>query len=178
MDADDAEDGAERSSDDEDAAAGGTAEPETGQPDETITVHVCGAVVSPGVYVLPAGSRVADAVEAAGGMAENAAADYENLAAELEDAQKIVILTAEEAETDPYGLLGTVFGDSDGTELVNINTADAQRLQTLPGIGSVRAEAIIAYRRAHGAFASVEDIRNVSGIGAATWEGIRDLITV
>ncbi len=156
---------------------------------EMITVHVCGAVMSPGVYELPAGSRLADAVEAAGGFREDAAQDHENLASELSDAQKIVILTDEEAETDPYGLSsvagvpaahegGTNSGNPNIPELININTADAALLQTLPGIGRVKAEAIIAYRRTHGAFSSEEEIQNVSGIGAATWEEIRDLITV
>ena len=154
---------------------------EAGSPDAgdgRITVHVCGAVVSPGVYVLPAGSRVADAVEAAGGMTPEAAADHENLAMPVTDAQKIVILTAEEAGTDPYGLSEICFGDSEIAGLININTATAAELETLPGIGSVKAEAIIAWRRRHGGFASIEDIRNVSGIGDATWEDIRDLITV
>ena len=128
--------------------------------------------------MLPAGSRVADAVEAAGGMTPEAAADHENLAMPVTDAQKIVILTAEEAGTDPYGLSEMRFGDSEITGLININTASAAELETLPGIGSVKAEAIIAWRRRHGGFASIEDIRNVSGIGDATWEDIRDLITV
>ena len=174
---------------DEDAAETGSAEvgsdesgsDEAGSPDAgdgRITVHVCGAVVSPGVYVLPAGSRVADAVEAAGGMTPEAAADHENLAMPVTDAQKIVILTAEEAGTDPYGLSEICFGDSEIAGLININTATAAELETLPGIGSVKAEAIIAWRRRHGGFASIEDIRNVSGIGDATWEDIRDLITV
>ena len=174
---------------DEDAAETGSAETgadeaETAEAgaadagDARITVHVCGAVVSPGVYVLPAGSRVADAVEAAGGMTPEAAADHENLAMPVTDAQKIVILTAEEAGTDPYGLSEICFGDSEIAGLININTASAAELETLPGIGSVKAEAIIAWRRRHGGFASIEDIRNVSGIGDATWEDIRDLITV
>ena len=174
---------------DEDAAETGSAETgadeaETAEAgaadagDARITVHVCGAVVSPGVYVLPAGSRVADAVEAAGGMTPEAAADHENLAMPVTDAQKIVILTAEEAGTDPYGLSEICFGDSEIAGLININTATAAELETLPGIGSVKAEAIIAWRRRHGGFASIEDIRNVSGIGDATWEDIRDLITV
>ncbi len=174
---------------DEDAAETGSAETgsDEAETDEAeaadagdvrITVHVCGAVVSPGVYVLPAGSRVADAVEAAGGMTPEAAADHENLAMPVTDAQKIVILTAEEAGTDPYGLSEICFGDSEIAGLININTATAAELETLPGIGSVKAEAIIAWRRRHGGFASIEDIRNVSGIGDATWEDIRDLITV
>ena len=166
---------AEEPADSGDAESGA----DSGAPaEDRITVHVCGAVVSPGVYVLPAGSRVADAVEAAGGMTPDAAADHENLAAPVMDAQKIVILTAEEAGADPYGLAETRFGTPESPELININTADAAALETLPGIGSVKAEAIIAWRRRHGGFSSIEDIRNVSGIGPATWEDIRDLITV
>lgn len=175
IDEDAAETGsAETGSDEAETAEAGAAD----AGDARITVHVCGAVVSPGVYVLPAGSRVGDAVEAAGGMTPEAAADHENLAMPVTDAQKIVILTAEEAGTDPYGLSEICFGDSEIVGLININTASAAELETLPGIGSVKAEAIIAWRRRHGGFATIEDIRNVSGIGAATWEDIRDLITV
>ncbi|MCI8514265.1 MAG: hypothetical protein HFI93_06495 [Lachnospiraceae bacterium] len=140
----------------------------------TILVHVCGEVQSPGVYVLDAGSRIRDAVAAAGGMKENAAADYLNLARPVEDGEKIRVPDVTEIPEDLYGGLPEETKES----RVDLNTADAERLMTLPGIGKAKAAAILAYREEHGAFSSVEEIRQVSGIGEAVYEKLKEFITV
>ncbi len=131
-----------------------------------ISVHVTGAVVSPGIYDIPAGSRVADAVEAAGGFLPLADDENINLAALLEDGAQLNIEKAEFYNTG-----------GGGTSRVNINTATLDELDTLPGIGPSTAQAIIDYRRQYGNFQRADEITNVSGIGPATYERIKDLIT-
>lgn len=158
------------------------------QEPEKIYVHVCGAVVSPGVVELPVGSRVETALYAAGGFTENAAEDYVNLASKVEDGQQLYFPTIEEAETllsGSGGLLPVMeMGISGGREAVqetgkiNINTADVELLCTLPGIGEARAQDIVAYREDHGAFKRIEDIMQVSGIKQSAFDKIRDRIVV
>ena len=144
----------------------------------TILVHVCGAVNDPGVYELTEGSRVYEAVEAAGGMAEGAAEDYLNLAGTVEDGQKVYVPYLDELES------GEEYGEAQDSEdessdgLININTADKEELMTLPGIGETKAEAIIAYREENGDFACIEDIMLVSGIKEGAYAKICGLITV
>lgn len=133
-------------------------------------VYVCGAVEKPGVVSLSEGSRAEDALAAAGGFAENAKRDYVNLAEWVTDGQKLYFPTLEEAEI--------LIEQESGNGLVNINTADVDTLCTLPGIGESRAKDIIAYREAHGAFASCEDIMQVSGIKNSVYSKISDMITV
>ncbi len=137
----------------------------------TIYVYVCGAVQAPKVVELPAESRAWDALEAAGGFAAEADRNAVNLAEPLTDGQKLYFPTEEERE-----LTGSDQASSDGR--ININTADAAQLCTLPGIGTSRAEAIIAYRKQNGAFATVEEIMKVSGIKEGAFEKIKDRITV
>lgn len=149
---------------------------------EPIQVHVAGAVVRPGLYDLPEGSRVMDAIEAAGGFVAEADKNGINLAARLEDAQRLDVpfvsgYVAEEEQGFVVISEGTP-SPLAGEELVNINTASLEELDTLPGIGPTTAQKIIDYREANGAFARIEDIVNVSGIGSATFEDIKDLITV
>lgn len=159
--------------------------------EETIQVHVCGAVEKPGVYGLPAGSRVFEAVEAAGGMAEEAAEDYLNLAELLFDGAKVRVPFSEElsegkvyGEAGIYGVTGnfalenpeTFSQDKNG--LVDLNHANKEELMALPGIGEARAEAILAWREEHGAFQKPEDIMQVSGIKEAAYEKLKDKITV
>lgn len=146
-----------------------------------ILVHICGAVLAPGVYELEAGSRVYQLIELAGGFTSDAAKGYLNLAGGLYDGQKIVVPTVSEAEDDPYGekepvaeTVGSVADDG----LININTADKAQLMTLPGIGEAKALAIIARRTAHGAFQTKEEIMQVPGIKEAAYEKIKALITV
>ena len=141
----------------------------------TICVYVCGAVAQEGVYELPDGSRLADALESAGGYAENAVHGYLNLAEPLVDGERIYFPYLDEEES-----LDMASGDhsESGSGLVNINTAGADELKTLSGIGDSRAADIIAYREANGSFGSIEDLMNVSGIGESIFNKIKPYITV
>ena len=162
-----------------------------------IYVDVCGAVANPGVFQLAAGSRVFQAIEAAGGYLPEAALTCVNRAGVLTDGQQLYILTQEEMERqglDPAemakasdgqmnGLAGT--GQNTGMSAqvqqdnrININTADEAQLTTLTGIGATRAQAIIAYREENGPFAAIEDIMNVQGIKEGTFAKIKDEIVV
>lgn len=155
------------------------------QPSTSLFVHVAGEVKNPGMYELQMGSRVSDAVNAAGGMLEGADQLSINLARELSDGEQIVVLPKDEsAGSDVSGN-----GVSDGKDSVgqaastiggkiNINTASAAELTALDGIGQAIAEKIVAYRQANGSFASVENIKNVSGVGEKKFEAIKDRITV
>ncbi len=155
-----------------------------------LLVYVCGEVKTPGVYELPAGARVCDAVDAAGGFTKKASKDYWNLAEPLTDGQMISFPTKEEAvmrekyNTDGIdtgekdSAVGMSADEADSGGKININTAGIDLLTKLSGIGQTRAEAIVAYRDAHGAFSRVEDIMKVSGIKNALFEKMRDDITV
>jgi len=171
-------------------AKGETLAEETETPPEeaVLVVHICGAVRKPGVYELPKGSRLYQAVEAAGGFLEEADADFLNQAETLEDGSRIRIPTKEEAEealslgegqpfiTGGEDSGGGGSGQTDG--LVNINTAAKEELCTITGIGSSRAESIIKYRTENGNFHTVEEIMNVEGIKDGLFEKIKDRITV
>lgn len=150
------------------------ANPKAGESDfqPLICVYVCGAVVNPGVYEIPEGSRVNDALQAAGGLAENAGEEQVNLAAKVADGEQIYFPTEAEAREMAFAAQDAADG------LVNINTADAALLMTLPGIGETRAEAIIAYREEHGAFTEEKDIMNVPGIKENMYEKLCDKIIV
>ena len=150
--------------------------PVNGGPVETgsIFVFVCGAVVNPGLVELPEGSRIADALEKAGGFTENADVNYVNLASVLSDGQKVYFPEIGEAvAVEP----GQESSDPAGDK-VNINTAGKDALCSLPGIGDSKAEAIIAYREEKGVFSKPEDIMNVSGIGELLYEKIKNRICV
>lgn len=146
---------------------------------EEIVVFVCGAVVNEGVYRLPAGARLCDALDAAGGFSGEADTTWLNLAAFVQDGQQIRVLTKEEAqkEREQEALQKTGAGAA-GPGRININTADLQELQQIPGIGSVIAGRIIEYREEHGAFTAPEEITGVSGIGEAIYRKIEKYITV
>ena len=137
-----------------------------------LIVDVAGAIPKPGVYELPEGSRVKDAVEAAGGFLAEADKSTINLAAPLEDGQRLDIPFL--AGTEP---LGSVTTQEEQVELIDINTADVDTLSTLPGIGPTLAQRIVDYRDTYGPFFYIEDIMNVEGISATTFENIKDLIT-
>lgn len=148
---------------------------------EPIQVHVAGAVVRPGVYDLPEEGRVQDAVEAAGGFVVEADQNAINLAARLEDGERLDIpFVAGYVPDEESGFVVI----SEGTpsplveELVNINTASVEELEQLPGIGPTLAQNIIAYREEYGSYYTIEDIVYVSGISEATYNKIKDLITV
>jgi competence protein ComEA len=153
----------------------------TNTPEPTplrLRVHVSGAVSEPDVYELPEGSIVRDAIEAAGGAAEDADVDRINLALEVADQQQIYVPCVGEASPPAQPSTGGVAGGAGGAGLININTASLQELDTLPGIGPVTAQRIADYREAHGPFERIEDIQNVSGIGPSRFEAIREQITV
>lgn len=141
------------------------AEPSLGA--ELIRVYVCGAVANPGVVEVRQGSRAEDALLAAGGFAQDAGREAVNLADWVADGQMLYFPTKEEAQQERA---------ESGQGLVNINTADAAQLCTLPGIGESRAADIIAYREKNGGFASCEDIMKVPGIKTSVYEKICDKI--
>lgn len=147
-----------------------------------IRVHIAGAIVRPGVYELPEDSRVLDVVEAAGGFVAEADKTALNLAAIVDDAERLdipyVAGFTPEAESGFVVVSTGTPSASAGEGLVNINTASLDELDTLPGIGPTTAQRIIDYRNENGPFGSIEDIVNVSGIGPATFEELKDLITV
>ena len=164
---------------------------------KTLVVHICGAVSAPGVYELPAGSRIIDAVEAGGGFLPEAEEACCNLAEEIVDGCQIYIMTKTESCADGQtekkaGIQTSPDSDMQTTDRnvrsnsapalengrVNLNTADIAALMTLPGIGESRAKAIISYREQHGAFAQIEDIMKISGIKQAAFSKIKDKITV
>ena len=128
---------------------------------EYITVFVCGAVKNEGVYELEAGSRANDGLEAAGGFSDDADTVAVNLADVLEDGQKLYFPVSSEQLPDESG----AGHETSEQRLVNINSAEAEELMTLPGIGEAKASQIVEYRRKNGAFSSKEDLKNVSGIG-------------
>lgn len=153
---------------------------------EMVFVDVCGAVNVPGVYQLPAGSRVFQAVEMAGGFREDAERHLINQADIVSDGQQIRIFTREEArfmesqEAVPGEASQKNTGEEEArvSDQVNINRADKTVLMTIPGIGESKAEAIIAYRNIHGNFSSVEELMQVEGIKEKTYEKLKDKITV
>lgn len=137
-----------------------------------LTVDVTGAVARPGVYALPPGSRVQDAIQAAGGLRPEADQELLNLAAPLKDGQVVRAPRMSAAAAGTPGPATTPGG------LVNINTASLQELDTLPGIGPVLAQRILDYRAANGPFGTVEDLQQVEGLGPGIFEKIKDLVTV
>lgn len=161
----------------EDATAGETAA-DSASPENAsgeVVVHVAGAVSSPGVYTLPADSRVDDAVRAAGATAD-ADLSQLNLAQKLADGQKITVPVAGAAPAD--GSSAATTADSDNDVLININTATQEELESLPSIGEVRAQAIITYREEHGGFRTIDELMEVSGIGEKIFADISPHITV
>lgn len=137
---------------------------------KTIFVYVCGAVENPGVYELEEEKRVCDALQAAGGLTKEAAAEELNQAESLSDGQMIKVLTAEEKEKAQT--------EAKEAGLLNINTASAEELMQLPGIGQSKADAVIAYREEQGGFKTPEELMNISGIKEGVYNKIKDSITV
>ncbi|MBI5823116.1 MAG: ComEA family DNA-binding protein [Chloroflexi bacterium] len=147
-----------------------------------VVVHVIGAVPRPGLYEFAEGARVQDAIDAAGGLLASASVDSINLAALLVDGEQLTIPYQEgaapaEAPTEPE-LPNSGQNGNPQNDLININTATLEELDTLPGIGVTTAQRIIDYRTANGPFESIEEILNVSGVGPATFEEMKDLITI
>ena len=147
---------------------------------EKIMVDVKGAVRQAGVYELPVGSRVYDAVQKAGGMTDEANSQSVNLAQKLED-ESIVYVAKNGEEIAPVASAsaGTTSGEQQSKDgKVNLNTATEAELQTISGIGQKRAQDIIAYREGKGKFQSVDELKNVSGIGQKTLEKLKEHVTV
>ena len=143
----------------------------------SIHVYVTGAVVHPGVYVLPDSSIVQDALNAAGGAAKNADLIAVNLAAHLEDGEQITVPTLS-ANGSSTTVSPTSSASSVHNKRISINYGTLAELDTLPGIGPTKAQAIVDYRTAHGLFKRLEDIQNVKGIGSKTYEDLKSLITL
>lgn len=164
---------------------------ESEEKQEIIKVHISGAVRQEGVIELPANARIGDAIEKAGGVTENAYMKEVNLALPLEDGVKVYIPTKEEVKQQAIDYEGkemlkennqagniTKETNSKSTKKVNINTADASELDTLPGIGASTANKIIEYRKNNGKFKKKEDLKNVSGIGESKYNKIKDFISI
>lgn len=165
----------------EKASQSGT-DAEEGLP-ETLYVHVCGAVNAPGVYELKTDARIYEALEAAGGMTEDAAADWINQAEALSDGERIYVPTQEEAEESAQSVSGR-WADPNGnaggsvSDKININTAAKEELMTLSGIEASKAESILKYRQEHGNFQNIEDLKKIEGIKDGVFNKIKDDITV
>ena len=162
------------------AAGAARASPATSGPEaEAIVVQAAGAVVRPGVYRVPVGARVTDLLQAAGGAAPDAKLDVVALAAKLVDGQRVYVPRAGEAVPAVVGGAGAG-GSSEPTPSapLDLNAADADQLDELPGVGPATAAAIVAYRDQHGPFRSVEGLLEVRGIGPAKLDQLRALVTV
>jgi competence protein ComEA len=143
-------------------------------PDVVVLVDVAGWVRHPGVYEFAEGARVIDAIDAAGGARTGALLEALNLAAPLADGTQILVpREGQEGVAPPPVTGGAVAGG-----LINVNTATNTELEELPGVGEVIAQAIVDYRTENGSFTSVDQLLDVSGIGDATLENIRDLVSV
>lgn len=181
--------------DTKDGTAGNLREdPETAANRGIIYVHVCGQVACPGVYPLSAGSRICEAIEAAGGLLESGAGEWLNQAAQVEDGQQVYVPSDEEvrqaqqgsAEGGPYiaqqGITGSrqpsgqAAPPDDGK--VDLNTASKEQLMTLSGIGEAKAASIIAYREEHGGFQKIEELMEVQGIKEGVFNKVRNQIRV
>lgn len=187
------------------AAAGGDHEesvrPESVQTADSedepgIAVYVCGAVQEPDVYYLPAGARIYDALDAAGGFSADADTQWLNQARLVSDGEMLLVYTLDETAKmmEEGAKRGSASGGNSSaadsgngfpagesiaaSSVVNLNTGSKEQLMTLPGIGESKADAIIRYRSENGSFASVEDVMNISGIKDSTFEKIKDRITV
>lgn len=190
----------EESPEEEMASVSGTKEEEPrgqreaggmGEKSGVVYVHVCGQVANPGVYPLPSGSRLYEAVEAAGGMLESGAGEQLNQAAQIEDGQQVYVPSKDEVQQGLAGGIHTApLGDTgsgntapqgasaSGDGKVNLNTASKEQLMTLSGIGEAKAASIIAYREEHGGFQKLEELMEVEGIKEGVFNKVRDRISI
>lgn len=165
------------SSDAERAAGAGSAH-------DRIFVHVVGQVENPGVFELQLGARVHELIDRAGGPSDEAALTGVNLARVLVDGEQVVVPSVSELEAAgglvwPVGVGGTgIPGDDAASAVLNINTADAVALESLPRVGPALAQRIVEWRNVNGNFANVDDLLSVSGIGIRTLDGFRDRVSV
>ena len=154
-----------------------------------VIIHITGSVKNPGIVRLKEGSRIEDAIEAAGGLTENADISKVNLAYVVDDGTKIKIPSSQEEDIGDEEIIDSGSGENiiieknttssnKSSQTININKATETELQTLPGIGASLASRIIEYRSQTGKFGSIEEIKNVNGIGDCKFENIKDLISV
>jgi competence protein ComEA len=176
------------------AAGDVTSAPAAAPPDATgeVTVHVAGAVAAPGVVVLPAGARVTDAIEAAGGLLPDADPSRVNLARPVADGEQLLVLREGEEPPPPVagssvdpaaggaspGASSGASSAAGGDGRVDVNTATVEQLETLPGVGPAIAGRIVQHREQHGPFRTPGDLRDVSGIGEKRFQDLADLVTV
>lgn len=154
--------------------------------EEIVIVHITGSVKNPGIVKLKEGSRIEDAIEAAGGLTENADISNVNLAYVLDDGIKIKIPNLDDEDIGDEDVLSKDSGEGiiqedekkTNTNIVNINKATENELSTLPGIGNSLATRIVEYRKQNGNFKTIEDIKNVSGIGESKFANIKDFISI
>lgn len=156
--------------------------------EDLVIIHITGSVKNPGIVKLKYGSRIEDAIEAAGGLTENADITNVNLAYVLDDGVKIRIPSITDEKNGDEQILEEESGENiieetnmtlgASTKEVNINKATETELQSLPGIGASLASRIIEYRNQNGKFSKIEDIKNVNGIGDSKYDNIKDFITV
>ena len=157
-----------------------------GNQSKKIIIHIIGEVNTPGVYTLDENSRIKDAIESAGGETENADLSKVNLAYVIEDGMQIYVPRIGEKLEDSYiseeageGIIvETELSDVQNNSKVNINTANIDKLKSLPGIGDATAQKIIDYRNQNGKFKSIEDLKNISGIGDNKFENIKSSICI
>lgn len=166
----------------EEDTSGGADSTARNRDSDTVLVHICGEVQTPGVYELTADSRICDVLLLAGGFTTNADTEAVNMAAGIEDGMQIVIpaetdRTSETTGNSFYRTGETAAGKTE-SQPVNINTADKETLMSLPGIGAGKAEAVIAYREAGGIFKDIKDIMLVDGIKEGVYAKIKDKICV
>ncbi|WP_157432514.1 ComEA family DNA-binding protein [Aeromicrobium sp. Root472D3] len=161
------------------ASTGAGAPPPTSGPAELI-VDVVGRVRRPGIVTLPKGSRVYEAIEAAGGLKGRVDTTTLNMARELTDGEQVLVGLdpVDAAAPAAGGATGGVGPGGGAAAKVNLNTATAEQLDTLPGVGPVTAQSILAWRETNGRFTSVDDLLDVKGIGDATLAELRDLVVV
>ena len=148
---------------------------ESADENKEIMVHISGAVKNPGILKINSSKRVVDALEMAGGATDDADLDRINLAAKLHDEEKIYIPKIGEVSNNEISSLVSS-GENSNAEKININTADSTELQKIPGVGAKTAEKIINYR-SQNSFSSIEDIKNVDGIGDKKFESMKDYIS-
>lgn len=149
----------------------------------SIYVHITGEVKTPGLYELPQGARLSEAVNAAGGFTDNANDSSVNLARVLSDGEQISVASKNSSNMNTGGVDSSVSEISPNSSnstpnKININTASAEELMTLDGIGEATAKKIITYRQEQGSFKTIDEIKEVSGIGDKKYEAIKDSITV
>ena len=158
------------------AESGGASNAARKEGEGTVFVDVSGCVKKPGVYEVSAASRIFEVIELAGGVTPDADTSYINQAEPVTDGLKINVPDKNSTSITPGATQSASQGNSKGK--ININTADSTQLQDIPGVGPATAEKIISYRDSNGYFTSVDQIKNVSGIGDKTFEKMKDMITI